>query len=133
MARFKSLIMRNKLMDTLVNLRGNARACIYTEPLWGLPVNLYMPLAAKYMEALGLDVFQIGVVATTYLLSQMFFSFISGAVTDKLGRRWTTTIFDSLAWLIPFFHCMNAGALPGSWWRLPPMASCASPTMPGAC
>lgn len=108
MAGIKSLIMRNKLVDTLVNLRGNARACIYTEPLWGLPVNLYMPLAAKYMEALGLDVFQIGLVATTYLLSQVFFSFISGAVTDKLGRRWTTTIFDSLAWLIPFFLWMNA-------------------------
>ena len=95
-------------MHSLINLKGNARACIFTEPLWGLPVNLYMPLAAKYMEALGLDALQIGLVATVYLISQMFFAIISGLVTDRLGRRLTVAIFDLLAWAIPFLLWMNA-------------------------
>lgn len=108
MSRLSALLRRNRLVDTLFSLRGNARACIFTEPLWGLPVNLYMPLSAKYMEALGLDALQIGIVATVYLVSQMFFSLISGAVTDRLGRRWTTTIFDIFAWVVPSLLWMNA-------------------------
>ena len=108
MGRIKGFLSRNQLMSNLLNLKGNARICILTEPLWGLPVNLYMPLSAKYMEALGLDALQIGLVATVYLISQMFFSLISGLVTDKLGRRWTVTIFDTVAWVIPFLLWMNA-------------------------
>lgn len=108
MGRIKGFLSRNQLMNNLLNLKGNARICILTEPLWGLPVNLYMPLSAKYMEALGLDALQIGLVATVYLISQMFFSLISGLVTDKLGRRWTVTIFDFIAWVIPFLLWMNA-------------------------
>lgn len=108
MAGFKALLSRNKLMDTLINLRGNARACIYTEPLWGVPTTLFLPLAAKYMEALGLNVLQIGIVASVYLISQMFFALLSGAVTDKLGRRWATTIMDLFAWLLPMIIWMNA-------------------------
>lgn len=108
MAWFKSLVTRNKLMNTLVHLDGNARACIYTEPLWGLPYNLYIPLSAKYMEALGLDTVQIGVVATVFLFSQMVLSLFSGMITDRLGRRWTTTIFDLFAWGLPLLLWMNA-------------------------
>jgi len=108
MSGIKALLRRNPLMDTLINLRGNARACIYTEPLWGVPVNLYLPLAAKYMEALGLDNVKIGVVVTVYLLSQMLFSLIGGVMTDRLGRRWTTVIADVFAWIIPFLLWMNA-------------------------
>ncbi len=124
MARFKALISRNQLMDTLINLRGNARACVYTEPLWGIPTTLYMPLAAKYMEALGLSALQIGIVATIFILSQMVFALLSGAITDKLGRRWTTTIVDFIAWCVPLLIWMGAqgfawlvvaAAINGSW------------------
>ena len=108
MSGFKAALGRNRLVHALVNLKGNARACIYTEPLWGVPVNLYLPLVAKYMEALGLNALQIGVVATVYLLSQMFSSLISGVITDKFGRRWTTTIADFFCWAVPFLIWMNA-------------------------
>ncbi|NLX82272.1 MAG: MFS transporter [Clostridiales bacterium] len=108
MAAIKALLSRNKLIDTLINLRGNARACVYTEPLWGVPVTLYMPLVATYMQALGLSELQIGVVATTFLLSQMVCSLIGGAITDKLGRRLTTFLFDLLAWFVPMVIWMFA-------------------------
>lgn len=108
MSGIRRLAGRNRLMQDLINLRGNARACIYTEPLYGVPVNLYLPLVAKYMEALGLNAVQIGVVATVNLLSQMFFSLISGVITDKFGRRWTTAVMDLICWAIPFLIWMNA-------------------------
>ena len=28
---------QHPLISTLVNLEGNPRACVYTEPLWGIP------------------------------------------------------------------------------------------------
>ncbi len=108
MAGLKALLSRNRLFHTFINLEGNARACVYTEPLWGLPTALYLPLVAKYMQELGLSSLQIGVVASVALLSQMVFSLLGGLITDKLGRRWTTTIFDILAWPVPLIIWMNA-------------------------
>ncbi len=126
MGRMKTMMGRNRLMQALVNLQGNARACIYTEPLYGVPVNLYLPLVAKYMETLGLNAVQIGVVATVNLLSQMFSSLISGVITDKFGRRWTTAVVDLFCWAIPFLIWMNAqgfawfivAALLNGTWRI---------------
>ena len=108
MSGFRALVSRNQLMDTLMNLRGNARACLYTEPLWAVPNTLYISLVAKYMEALGLSAVQIGVVATAFLISQMLMSLLSGVITDKLGRRWATTLMDVFAWCVPLLIWANA-------------------------
>jgi MFS family permease len=93
--------MNNPLIKTLLGLRGNPRACVYTEPLWGLSMNLCLPYASVYMIALGLTGTEIGFIATVYMLSQVLFAFLSGPITDKLGRRRTTAVFDFLAWSIP--------------------------------
>jgi hypothetical protein len=42
------------MLHTLRNLRGNARAAVYTEPLWGIPFNLFATYVSIYMVALGL-------------------------------------------------------------------------------
>jgi MFS family permease len=89
------------MVDALVNLRGNTRACVLTEPLWGIPYNLYMPYISVYMLALGLNDAQIGLLASIGLFLQIFMSLISGVVTDKLGRRMTTLVFDVLSWSVP--------------------------------
>ena len=47
-------IARNPLIDLLVHLKGNERACLWTEPLWGIPYNLYVPFVSVYMAALGM-------------------------------------------------------------------------------
>ncbi|MFP3089091.1 MFS transporter [Treponema sp. TIM-1] len=93
--------MNNPLIKTLVSLRGNPRACVYTEPLWGLSMNLCLPYASVYMLAVGLNDVEVGFIASVYMLSQVIFAFLSGAITDKLGRRKTTAIFDFLAWSVP--------------------------------
>ncbi|ANX01581.1 MFS transporter [Thermoclostridium stercorarium subsp. leptospartum DSM 9219] len=97
----KKLLKKNRLLHTLLELRGNPRACIYTEPMWGLSMNLCLPYASVYMIALGLNDVQVGIVTSVYMFSQTIFAFISGAVIDKLGRRKSTAIFDFLAWSIP--------------------------------
>jgi MFS family permease len=88
----------NSLVTSLKKLKGNARACVYSEPLWGIPYNLTAPYASVYMLALGLNDRMIGLVVSIGLGFQIFTALLGGAVTDKLGRRWTTLIFDLFSW-----------------------------------
>ncbi len=115
---------RNPLVNTLLNLRGNGRACVYTEPLWGLSMMLVLPYASVFMLALGVHDVQIGLLATISMLSQVAFGLLSGVITDKLGRRLTTAVFDVIAWAIPcliwavaqnFWYFLVASVVNGAW------------------
>jgi len=108
----KKLLQKNQLMRTLIELRGNPRACVYTEPMWGISMNLCLPYASVYKLALGLNDVQIGIVASISMFSQMIFAFLSGAIIDKMGRRKSTAIFDFLAWCIP---CLIWASSQGFW------------------
>jgi len=99
--------MTTSLWSTLIKLKGNTRACVYTEPLWGLSMNLCMPYLSVYMLALGLNDTRVGFIVTINTISQLVFSFFSGPITDKIGRRKATACFDILAWCIPALI----------WWR----------------
>jgi len=99
--------MSDSLFSTLIKLKGNPRACVYTEPLWGLSLNLCIPYLSIYMLALGLSDTSVGFIVTINTLSQMLFSFFSGPITDKTGRRKATAVFDVLAWCVPALI----------WWR----------------
>ena len=119
--------MKNhSLITTLKSLRGNPRGCVYTEPLWGIPYNLYAPYASIYMLALGLSDKQIGLIVSVSLGFQIILALLSGVVTDKLGRRRTTLIFDILSWSVPalisafaqnFWYFLAAGVI-NSIWRI---------------
>lgn len=91
----------NSLLGTLINLKGNPRACVYTEPLWGIAYNLFFPYASVYMLSLGVTDKQIGLIASIGMIFQILFSILGGVITDKLGRRKTTLIFDMISWSIP--------------------------------
>jgi MFS family permease len=88
-------------ITTLRNLRGNTRGCVYTEPLWSIPFNLYAPYVSIYMLAFGLTDSQIGLVTSLGLVAEVFWTLLSGSITDKLGRKRTTLIFDTLSWSVP--------------------------------
>lgn len=92
---------KDSLIHTLLNLKGNPKACVYTEPLWGIPYNLFAPYASLYMLALGVKDYQIGIIISLGMIFQIAFSLLGGIITDKLGRRFTTFIFDIIAWSIP--------------------------------
>ena len=91
----------NPLVQTLTSLRGNPRACVYTEPLWGLSLNLCLPYASVYMLALGLGDAQIGLISSIGMLAQVVAGVLGGVITDKVGRRQTTAIFDLIGWCLP--------------------------------
>ena len=95
------LVNSHSLFTFLKNLRGNPRACIYTEPMWGIPFNLYTPYVSIYMLAIGLSEREIGLTLSVGGGFQIAFALFSGAITDKLGRRRTTLIADVLCWSIP--------------------------------
>lgn len=103
------------MITTLVNLRGNGRASVYTEPMWGLSMMLVLPYASVFMLALGVRDAQIGLLATISMLSQVVFGLLSGVITDKMGRRRTTAVFDIIAWAIP---CLVWAFAQNFWWFL---------------
>lgn len=118
--------MNHSLITTLKSLRGNPRGCVYNEPLWGIPYFLYLPYVSIYMLALGLSDAQIGTIASVSLVFQVFFALFGGIITDKLGRRLTTLIFDIISWTIPsilaaiaqnFWYFLVAGII-NSVWRI---------------
>jgi DHA1 family tetracycline resistance protein-like MFS transporter len=114
------------LITTLKNLKGNARGVVLTEPLWGIPFNLYAPYVSVYMRALGLQDNQIGLIISVGMFFQILSSLLSGIVTDKLGRKRTTLIFDTLSWSIPCliwavaqnFTYFIVAAIINSLWRV---------------
>lgn len=99
--RLKYAVTDHPLLTTLVGLRGNPRACVYTEPLWGIPYSLYVPFFTLYMYALGVNDQQIGFLISIGMVFQVFAALLGGVLTDKLGRRLTTVIFDVLSWSVP--------------------------------
>lgn len=119
--------MKNHVLITVLkNLTGNARGCVYTEPLWGIPFNLYAPYVSIYMVALGLADKQIGLIVSISMAFQIIMALLGGVITDKLGRRRTTLIFDNLSWSVPalvsalaqnFWYFMAAGII-NSLWRI---------------
>ena len=108
----KNVLFKHPLLRILFELRGNPRACVYTEPMWGLSMNLCLPYATVYMLSFGMSDIQVGIVTSIYMFSQMIFAFLSGAIIDKMGRRWSTAIFDFLAWSLP---CLVWAFSQGFW------------------
>ncbi len=57
-------LKNHSLFATLRSLTGNPRGCVYTEPLWGIPFNLYAPYISIYMVALGVSDTRIGLIVS---------------------------------------------------------------------
>jgi hypothetical protein len=78
------------------------------------------------MLALGLADRQIGLILSISWGFQIVLALLGGAVTDKLGRRRTTLIFDILSWSVPalisaaaqnYWYFLAAGVI-NSVWRI---------------
>lgn len=116
----------HSLWNTLKTVRGNQRACLLTEPLWGIPNTLYAPFAAVYMSELGLSAIQIGIVAALSMAVQMFSSLLGGVLSDKWGRRRCTFIIDLICWSVPMlllalakdYRWFYASAVFNGLWRI---------------
>lgn len=85
------------LWRTLRSLKGNQRALVVVEPLWSVPNNLFMPFVSVYMVAIGLHGEQIGTMVSVGLAMQLVWALLSGAITDKYGRRKMMLVFGLLS------------------------------------
>ena len=101
--------------QTFRELKGNPKWSICTEPLWFIPYSLFMPFQTLYMRKLGLSSVEIGTTVTVGFILQMFCALIGGVITDKMGRRKATVIFDTLGWTVP---CLIWAFSQNFWWFL---------------
>jgi len=92
--------MRFKL---LADLPPNARHSILWEPLWAVPGTISIYYATLYQKAAGLDTLQIGLIASAGLYLAFCAQLVAGGITNRLGRKRTTLIFDLLSWSVPMF------------------------------
>ncbi|TXR56780.1 MFS transporter [Quadrisphaera setariae] len=93
----------------------NARVAIATEGLWalfGTPALFYV---AVYMTTGGLSAAQAGLLISVGTYLGCVWQLFAGAITDRWGRRWTTTVFDLLSWVLPMLVWACAQDV---WWFL---------------
>lgn len=82
------------------DMSHNGRIVTFTEPFWSIPFNMISVYAVLYMMELGLTERQIGLTQTVLVGTQILSSLISGSLTDRLGRKRTTIIFDMISWMV---------------------------------
>ena len=120
------MLTTHPLLQTLRELKGNPRITVWTEIMFGIPYNLFMPFFSVYMLGLGVTDQQIGSIASMGLVAQVFTALISGAIVDKFGRRLSLFIGDLLCWSMPCLIWAMAqdvryfvvAALMNSLWRI---------------
>lgn len=79
-------------------LKGNTRISVVFEPLWSIPFALYSFYLGLYLKGRGIGDAQIGYLISIGFVASIIFSLLAGKLTDVLGRKRTTLIFDMLAW-----------------------------------
>ncbi len=77
------------------------RGCVYTEALWGIPYNLYAPLCLGLYAGARPERRPDRALSSVNMAMQIFWALMSGAITDKFGRKRTTLISDLVSWSLP--------------------------------
>jgi MFS family permease len=86
------------IMESMGMLKGNTRISVMFEPMWGIPFVLYRFYLSLYMMEYGVTPSQIGYLISVGYLSGILFAMLGGVITNRLGRKKTTMIFDMIAW-----------------------------------
>ena len=71
------------------------------EPLWavfGVVILYYAPL---YMTGAGLSSAEVGLVGSIALACSFVFQMVAAPITNRLGRKRTTLIWDLVSWTLP--------------------------------
>lgn len=86
------------IFGSFQTLRGNTRASVIMEPMYGIPFALYNFYLSLYMKSMGVRDVEIGYLIAISCVFSAVFSLIGGIITDRLGRKRTTLIFDMISW-----------------------------------
>lgn len=103
----------NNILNSFKLLKGNTRTCVVYEPFYGIPFVIFNFYLSLYMKELGVTDVQLGYIISIGYIAGTFFSMLSGAITDRLGRKKTTLIFDLISWplTIIIYFISNSFAL----------------------
>ena len=112
---FKQKFLQHPLIHTFQTLERNPKLCVLTEPMFTIPYYLLAPFITLYMVALGLNDQLIGILLTIGMVVQVVAALLGGVLTDKLGRRLTTFVFDLISWALP---CLVWAFAQDFWWFL---------------
>ena len=93
-------VSKYNIFSSFKILKGNTRISVMCEPLWGIPFVLFNFYLSLYMKELGVTDKQLAYLISIGFIAGTFFSLISGAITDRLGRKKTAFIFDFIGWPI---------------------------------
>jgi len=112
MGQLTQKLKQHQLINCLLTLKGNPKALVLMEPLWGIPAYLIAPFATLYMQARGITDIQIGLILSIATVVQVMAASVGGIVTDKFGRKTTTMFGDITGWTLP---CL-IWAVSGNFW-----------------
>ncbi len=86
---------------SLAGLPKNARNAILVEPLWAIFGVVIMYYAPLYMTTIGLSSAQVGWIGSIMLAFSFVFQTLAAPITNRLGRKLTSLIWDLISWTLP--------------------------------
>ena len=86
------------IIESFKLLKGNTRTSVIFEPMWGIPFVFYNFYLSLYMINQGVSDRQLGYLISIGCVFSAIFSLFGGVITDCLGRKRTTLIFDFISW-----------------------------------
>lgn len=93
--------INNKIKSSFSGVHHNAKVFLLLHPLYVIPFTVFTNYEALYRQSIGLTREQLGFVMTVLMLVRGVASLIGGFVTDRLGRKTTTTLTDIVCWSVP--------------------------------
>ena len=98
---------KKTVLQSLRELRGNARVAVFHEPFWSIPYGFYSFYLSLYMKSQGVTDVQIGFLISLNFIIGTILALFAGVMADKIGRRRTTILFGLISWpgsaLLNFF------------------------------
>lgn len=89
---------RANIFKTFKTLKGNTRISVIFEPMFGIPFALFNFYLSLYMKSQGIGNKQIGYLIAINFIFSAVFSLFGGVISDHLGRKKATLIFDFISW-----------------------------------
>jgi MFS family permease len=86
------------IIEAFKILKGNTLISVLFEPMWGIPYVLYHFYLSLYMKSQGVTDKQMGYIISLGFIAAIVFSVMAGTITDALGRKRATLIFDLIGW-----------------------------------
>ncbi len=88
-------------MSIFSGFAHNTKYLLALEPMWAVFGGLIFYYAPLYMKEQGLSEIQMGIINTAGLFVAFICHLLAAPITNRLGRKRTTLIFDVISWSIP--------------------------------